>query len=199
MVQPVSGVGLVTLAVFSHFYLKETLQQGEWNAVAVAMLGTVGLGASADDGKPPAPVSMVRIAAALLAMVALLGKHFEGNARLALARGVRSCAVEPSPHLSCNTVSSDAVRVNGSQVCQTRSCMCCGTGVASAVHYGHRGRHRSSSGVRAEAAAGAYLFGLQAGCCFGLSAAACRTGGHQQCCADLSTPVVRVPKPVANI
>jgi drug/metabolite transporter (DMT)-like permease len=46
VVQPVSGIGLVGLAVWSHFFLKEHLQSWEWAAVATAGFGTLGLGLS---------------------------------------------------------------------------------------------------------------------------------------------------------
>lgn len=46
ILQPVSGVGLVGLAIYSHFYMQEVLYQWEWIAVGLAGLGTVGLGVS---------------------------------------------------------------------------------------------------------------------------------------------------------
>lgn len=49
IVQPVSGVGLVGLAVYSHFYMREKLQEWEWIAVAMAGIGTIGLGASSSS------------------------------------------------------------------------------------------------------------------------------------------------------
>lgn len=42
VVQPVSGVGLAVLAVFSHFYLRESMQTLDWLAVTMAAAGTIG-------------------------------------------------------------------------------------------------------------------------------------------------------------
>jgi len=49
VVQPVAGAGLLILAVFSHYYLEERLKRDEWAAIAVAGLGVVGVGLSAED------------------------------------------------------------------------------------------------------------------------------------------------------
>jgi len=49
IIQPVSGVGLVGLAVYTHFFLKEKLADWEWAAVGLAGLGTLGLGASSSS------------------------------------------------------------------------------------------------------------------------------------------------------
>ncbi|GBG65217.1 hypothetical protein CBR_g50008 [Chara braunii] len=42
VVQPVSACGLAILALFSHFYLKENMQEGDWLGVALAAAGTIG-------------------------------------------------------------------------------------------------------------------------------------------------------------
>eukprot|EP00884_Botryococcus_braunii_P012214 jgi/Botrbrau1/20994/Bobra.0144s0012.2 len=121
LVQPVSGVGLVTLAIFSHFYLEERLKWGEWAATAVAAAGTVLLGASTEDtppGAPRTPPNQARVAVVLLACVA-------------------------------------------------------GVGAVSLLRLGTYGQRRKPG---PSARASAALFGLQAGCCFGLSAASCRSG-----------------------
>ncbi|GMH41730.1 hypothetical protein BSKO_09640 [Bryopsis sp. KO-2023] len=48
IVQPVSSVGLVFLAMFSHFYLKERLEAQQWSSAAFCLLGTMGLGVAGD-------------------------------------------------------------------------------------------------------------------------------------------------------
>lgn len=50
LLQPVSGIGLVGLALYSHFYLRENLRSEEWMAVGIATLGTVGLGSTSGGG-----------------------------------------------------------------------------------------------------------------------------------------------------
>jgi drug/metabolite transporter (DMT)-like permease len=60
VVQPVSGIGLVGLAVWSHFFLKEHLQSWEWAAVATAGVGTLGLGLSStatNSNNDPSPTA----------------------------------------------------------------------------------------------------------------------------------------------
>ncbi|CAL5218552.1 g243 [Coccomyxa viridis] len=80
LVQPVSGLGLAMLSIFSHFYLKERLQGSEWAAVCVAALGTIGIGATSagdaagDDAGTP---SIARIIGVLgLLCIAVLADSF---------------------------------------------------------------------------------------------------------------------------
>ena len=75
LVQPVSSMGLVSLAVLQHFWLQERLTGGEWGAVALAVAGTVGLGATT-EGAPPAAaaaVSPLRMAALSALTVMAIG------------------------------------------------------------------------------------------------------------------------------
>lgn len=42
VVQPIAGCGLAILCVFSHFYLKESMNGLDWVAITLAGLGTIG-------------------------------------------------------------------------------------------------------------------------------------------------------------
>ncbi|XP_057957827.1 probable magnesium transporter NIPA9 isoform X2 [Malania oleifera] len=42
IIQPVSGCGLAILSIFSHFYLKETMNVIDWIGIAMAGIGTIG-------------------------------------------------------------------------------------------------------------------------------------------------------------
>jgi len=51
LVQPILGTGLIVLAVFSVFYLKEKLAAGEWIGIFTLIIGLALLGASAERGE----------------------------------------------------------------------------------------------------------------------------------------------------
>ncbi|PSC67869.1 putative magnesium transporter NIPA9 isoform A [Micractinium conductrix] len=133
IVQPVSGIGLVGLAVYSHLFLKERMHALEWGAVALAFVGTVGLGAtSADAGNDAAAGGDARAAAAAAAVASEPGALRMLGVLLVLAAAV---------------------------------------GAVSLLRAKHPHRQRRA-GDRPAAAS----YGLQAGACFGLSAASCRIG-----------------------
>lgn len=124
LVQPVSSIGLVSLALFSRFYLHEVLHATEWVAIGVAVCGIIGLGATT-EGLPPDPAAAVH----LWRMVVI----------------VTACIILIGASLTTRHV-------------QQRK--------------GHPGAKQGKA-VKREAA---WLLGLHAGTCFGLSAACCRTG-----------------------
>ncbi|KAG6548772.1 hypothetical protein Mapa_009533 [Marchantia paleacea] len=68
VVQPVSGVGLAVLAVFSHFYLRESMQTLDWVAVAMAAAGTIGVGITGEEQKN-VEVSLTRLLLFLLCLL----------------------------------------------------------------------------------------------------------------------------------
>ena len=107
-----SGCGIAFLAVFSHFYLKEELQQTERWGVVVALLGTVGIGATATPG-PDAMPQLVPAVALLL----LFGAAFSALEAL-LRRTEERLASEPNPNPNPNQerLASEPPRRNSMQV-----------------------------------------------------------------------------------
>ena len=114
IVQPVSGLGLVLLAVFSHFYLKvrflvspmlsarsfacdcrsnwlsvcslqESLHAAEWGAVVVSTVGTISLGAT--TGGPAEPVAAKPLSKTRTAAVLLMFTIFIVAAVFTRVRG----------------------------------------------------------------------------------------------------------------
>ncbi|KAJ6814605.1 putative magnesium transporter NIPA9 [Iris pallida] len=60
VVQPVSGCGLAILSVFSHFYLKEVMNALDWVGIALAGVGTIGVGIGGEEQNDSA-VSLLRL------------------------------------------------------------------------------------------------------------------------------------------
>ena len=87
LVQPVSGIGLVVLAVLAHVFLNERLSRGEWAAAAVATFGAGLLGATSPPAPPPPSSGRVCIVLALASLAVLLGPSLRD--RLAASRARR--------------------------------------------------------------------------------------------------------------
>jgi len=77
VIQPVGGCGMAILALFSHFYLKEILQTIERVGVAMAVIGTIGVGLTASQSKSVMP--NVSMGSFLLAVMAACFAALEGT------------------------------------------------------------------------------------------------------------------------
>ncbi len=95
IIQPAIGFGLVILALFSVFYLKEEVKPREWVAVAMMILGIALLGLSADPSESEQVtlhgdlLLMVSIAVGLIILLfILLQKYFIQNMNLEVVLGI---------------------------------------------------------------------------------------------------------------
>ena len=150
LIQPVSGAGMAILAVFAHFYLREELQRQEQVGVAIAMLGSVGIGAvatPADDAMPLAASGTLLLVATGGVLAAIEAALRRSMAALRGTRGDGSSGSLLRPRLQELMLAEGLSDV-----------------LASAAGEG-------SLSARIE-----LLAGVQAGMLFGLSAASARTG-----------------------
>ncbi|WOK99177.1 putative magnesium transporter NIPA9 [Canna indica] len=60
VIQPVSGCGLAILCVFSHYYLKESMNALDWVGIALAGVGTIGVGLGG-EAQSDSTVSLFRL------------------------------------------------------------------------------------------------------------------------------------------
>ena len=81
VVQPVAAGGVAVLAVYSHYKLGETLQAKEWAGVALAVIGTIGIGWNSEE-QQPAELSGFRylIGAFLVAAVVAAPGYYKWHA-----------------------------------------------------------------------------------------------------------------------
>ena len=177
--QPVSGVGLVGLAVYSHLFLKERLSGLEWGAVALAVAGTVGLGATSSEEGPnsssggaaaAADGGAAAAAAAAAAASSVAAAAAGGDGAVAAAAAVDAAAAAATGGGSAPS-EPGALRMLGVLLLLAAAVL------AVSIVRNRQGHRQRRPGDRPAAAA----YGLQAGACFGLSAASCRIGARLPC------------------
>ena len=93
LVQPVAAGGVAVLAVFSHFRLGERLDAREWAGVALAVVGTVGIGAVAEEEQQDAPPAAEMTKTRVVLGVALVAVMLAAPSRL--SRGAAASKASP--------------------------------------------------------------------------------------------------------
>ncbi|XP_057855750.1 probable magnesium transporter NIPA9 isoform X2 [Cryptomeria japonica] len=72
VIQPVSGCGLAVLSMFSHFYLKETMNPLDWLGIAMAGVGTIGVGIIGEE-QETSTISFLHLAWLIISIIFLFG------------------------------------------------------------------------------------------------------------------------------
>jgi len=111
LIQPVSGCGMAILAVFSHFYLREELQVTEQAGVGIAILGTIGIGATAETFEDARPMALRSCA-----LLVLYGAGF-GMLELAMRRASALAAKSQPSQLQAFAAEAglaDGIRISAS-------------------------------------------------------------------------------------
>lgn len=184
IVQPISGVGLVGLALYSHVFLKERLHGVEWGAVALAFVGTLGLGATSGDGGSSEADAGAGQAAAAAGAAAAAAAAATAKAAAAQAGGADTVAAAAADAAAATAAVAAQAAASGGDAAAAAA----GSGepgalrmlgvlllLAAGVLAVSVARNRRSHRQRRDRPAAA-AYGLQAGACFGLSAASCRIG-----------------------
>lgn len=186
--QPVSGLGLVGLAVYSHFVLRERLQAWEWWAAALSVLGTILLGASSPPASPPPPLPPLIRALPALALLTALAlsptllaalsrrphrlRPSSSGASLGPSQPPPGSAPQTQGHAESRGILASA---SSSQLHATASALHASSGAA----LGGGGAFHAASTPPLPSILpppSAAVTGLQAGACFGLSAGYFRAG-----------------------
>lgn len=150
--------------------VQESLQPSEWLAVALAAAGTIGLGATTEEAPKGSAVSVVRAVAVVSVLVVALGEVLH--------------------HICLGAETGSKFTLNtfvGRKLLADLAARYAGAG--SALRLARRQRRRARGAAPTPARTTAYMYGLQAGACFGLSAACCRTGFLMAARQPLCVPI----------
>lgn len=152
VVQPVSAMGLVFLMIFSHYYLRERLQPSEWAAAATAGIGILLLGASSEPEHTLQPQPS--------AVPQQQQPHIVQQAQHQPLLQKQQARLQPTP---------PPLQIFGTFTLMVLL-------LFLECYWRQRRQQRRHKHAAADSAADAAYCGLEAGVCFGFSAAACRTG-----------------------